>query len=287
MEEIRMNPELSILISRLKEAGLSTKRFVKLGPDKVPLPEANKWEDNPWDVEDLNTWPCWGVAGREGLVLVDCDIPETQEIMKKILPPTFEVITARRKLTHFYFKVEGDQVPNAIIKINGKGAGEIRAQNHYLVAPGVELDYIDKKWGRVQGTYRILNDQRIAEIKYDEFMKIMDPYIGIHTGQRLTIEHMRNGVAAGERHAIGIRYATFLIGVKQFDYDTALFEMKQWNNLNAPPMVERDLVRMVKNAIEYVATNKNRPSRLAEPKQKDFTTRKKHEPNVGRCVIRG
>lgn len=81
--EEKIAQELQILIKRLREAGLSTKRFMRLNGTKAAYEKG--WQNNPSDVKDLHTYRMWGVAGREGLVLLDADTPEMDEILFKIL----------------------------------------------------------------------------------------------------------------------------------------------------------------------------------------------------------
>jgi hypothetical protein len=134
----------AILIQRLREAGFDSRRFITVGPDK-------KNHDPGWDERPLNPpeeliergWKRWGVVGRDGLVLIDADKPEMDNILRKILPPTFEVTSPRRGLPHRYYVVVGGRVENKILHLPGDTrdddkAGEIRAQNMYLVAPGTE-----------------------------------------------------------------------------------------------------------------------------------------------------
>ena len=171
-KEPQMNaPELDRLIFRLKEAGLPTKRFMKLHEDKKAFEKG--WQNNPHDIEDLPTYPRWGIAGREGLVEIDADDIAMAETIRSLIPPTFESQSPRRELPHFYLKVTGGQVPNRILYHQGAkdGSGEIRAQNHYLVAPGTEITYKDLKTGEQRtGRYIILQDRPIATMTHDDFM---------------------------------------------------------------------------------------------------------------------
>jgi len=254
------NLDLQTLVNRLKEAGLSTKRFMKIHENKKAFEP--KWEDNPHDIEDLPNYPRWGVSGREGLVLIDTDNADMADILKKILPDTFETRSPRRQLPHLYYSVYGGAVPNKLLYMIGgsDGCGEIRAQNQYLVAPGTTIKYKDLVTKEDKtGTYTILNNRPIAKIEYTVFMRIISPYLkgDSDESQRVTPEEMRDGVDAGERHAKGIRYATYLVGHLGLSNDEALKQLTDWNLKNRPPMETKDLKRMIKDAMRYVKNHPN------------------------------
>jgi hypothetical protein len=246
-------PELDRLIFRLREAMLPTKRFVKLNADKKPIGESSEWPINPWGIDELEGWPYWGVAGREGLILIDCDIKELEDHIRTALPQTFEALSVRRKGAHFYFKVEGEPVPNMTLKLDGKAAGEVRANNHYLVAPGTEIDFIDKDGNRVKGRYTIKNDVPIAKLSHDAFMTAIKLFIDEESERGLTHEKIEKGVDVGERHETAHRLATFLIGIQRLDSESALVVLRQWNQAKCrPPIDDKDLVRSIKNAASYI-----------------------------------
>jgi len=244
--------DLMILVERLKEVNLSTKRFLKVDIEKRAFEK--EWQNKLYGPEDLDKYPRWGIAGKEGLVLIDVDNKQMENIMRSHLPHTFETISPRRKLPHFYLKVINGDVENKILYVpkEKEGAGEIRAQNHYLVAPSAVITYNDLETGiETTGEYRILNDQPIAVMDYKIFMEVITPFLGHDVSQPITHEQIRDGVPRGTRHAQGMKYATLLIKAKKMDYPTALHAMKEWNKLCDPPMNEKDLERMVKNAIRY------------------------------------
>lgn len=268
----RMNAEQEILVKRLEEAGLSTRRFLKVGKGG---PAFEKGEDKAaFDTFDFNSgrclygpddfqlWPRWGVCGGGGLVLVDKDNRTMTAKLDSVLPPTFDVLSPRRKLPQSYYLVEGGEVPNKFLFLLGdkEGSGEVRAQNQYLVAPGTEIRFLDLQTGEEKtGRYTILHDRPIARVSYADFMKAVEPYFGSAPSQRITHKQMREGVSAGSRHSQGIKYATLLVGAKGLDAATALHELRAWNQLNRPPLNDHDLVRMAQNASGYVAGKPHDP----------------------------
>ncbi len=231
-----MNHEQEILVQRLEEAGLSLRRFLKVGPDKAAY--ENAWQNNLYTPEEMNGVDAWGVTGKDGLVLVDSDNLDMAELLRSTLPETFEAISPRRRLPHFYFSVGGGDVPNRVLKLPGKqdGSGEIRAQNQYLVAPGSTV-----QWGQ----YGILQDRPIAKLVYSDFMTMVEPLLGDDSRQMLTEKELREGTESGTRHHYGIRMARYLIVSQKLDRASAIHEMERWNELNDPPMKPYDLTRMV------------------------------------------
>jgi hypothetical protein len=254
-----MNVEQAILAKRLLESGVDSRRFLKLDTEKAAFETG--WQNRLYTPEELQGYPYWGICGRDGLVLVDADTVQMDQRVRQILPPTFEVRSPRRGLPHFYIVVEGGQVPNKTLHLNceEEGQGEIRAQNEYLVAPGTEIKYRDLKTSEPKvGIYTIIQNRPFARMKYYEFMSLFEPYFGSNPKQRITHEQMRMGVPKGTRHAQGIKFACYLVGVQRFDCATALHAMEEWNKLCQPPMPVDDLERMVKNAIDYIAAAKEK-----------------------------
>jgi P4 family phage/plasmid primase-like protien len=278
--------ELQTLVKRLEEAEIPLNRFFEVNADKSPH-ESKGYTERLRTPEEMVKAGItrWGIMGGNYLVPIDTDKPEMAEILRKIFPRTLESISVGRKQPHFYFLVwekRGYKIPNKTLHIPGdydekgrlRGAGEIRVGNQYLIAPGTDVDYYNKEGEHVVGRYGILNDAPIAKIDYDDFMKTILPYLGDNAGeQKITYEEMRHGVPQGTRHAQGIKYANFLIGLKKLDYATALFEMREWNKLCTPPMDGGDIERMVKNAWEYVHANPRETKLPPYPTYEDFCGR--------------
>ena len=254
-EPKNMNAERDILVKRLLDAGFDSRRFLKVNAEKKAF-ETN-FQDHLYTPEELDQQGVtrFGICGKDGLVLIDTDKRGMADIIEKILPETFEATSPRRKLPHFYYAVEGGTIANKTLHLpdDEDGSGEIRAQNEYLVAPGTVIRFKDLETGQeTTGTYKVLKDRPIAKVSYSEFMRAVEPFLGKDARQPITFEQMRDGVPEGIRHAQGIKYACFLVGVQKFDAATALSEMKRWNLKNRPPMDAADLERMVANALGYV-----------------------------------
>jgi hypothetical protein len=167
---------------------------------------------------------------------------------------------------------------------SGRGVHILMRGKGQVKSKGIEI----YDWGRFFTlTGRRYKDSPLKLHRRDELIEELIKEANVER-PKFKVGEIFDGVEKGDRHPQGIRYATYLIGVKKFDPLTALHELKSWNTLNKPPMPERDLERMVKNAVGYVA-NWEKPTVdvVVEKPKSDLIVRKKHEPNVERCVIRG
>ena len=258
-----MNEQQQILVNRLKEAELTLNRFLKVGPDKAAF--EFQWDQRLYSPDDLETYPRWGICGKDFLVLIDTDDQKMYDAIAKALPPTFEVTSPKRGLPHRYYVVCGEQVPNKTLHIQGeldekgrlKAMGEIRANDEYLVAPGTEITWKDSKTGEMKtGSYQVTNNVPITRLERVDFMEAIKTFIELNGSdtQKITCTDMAKGVSAGERHAKGVRYADHLLGRVKLDYDTTMYELKRWNQLNDPPMPDRDLKHIMECAVNFIAS---------------------------------
>lgn len=269
-----MNEQLHILVQRLKEAEISTQRFLKVGPDKAAFEfEFQKKLYGPEDLDSIKPCYCkyckgeqphkhWGILGKEFLVLVDTDTKEMYDLLSKVLPETFEVTSPRRGLPHKYFCVcygpNGEEVPNKTLYIEGnldekgrvKGEGEVRAQNEYLVAPDTEITFKDRETGEeTTGKYTITKNIPIARLEYADFMAAVQPYIGKNSSdQKITEQEMKIGVGSGFRHAKTMSYAYHLIAVVRLGEALTLQELIRFGKLCSPPLEDQEYFKRAINA---------------------------------------
>jgi hypothetical protein len=264
-----MNEQQQILVQRLIEGELSTQRFLKVGkpgcePDKDKAAFELEWEKRLYAPEDLDSFPRWGICGKDYLVLIDSDKRELYDYLNKVLPNTFEVTSPRHGIPHKYLIVCGEQVPNGVFHIPGdldeKGrknkCGEVRAENQYLVAPGTTIRYKDLKSGEWKtGQYIVTNNVPIARMEHADFMAAIKPYMNPEDdSQRLTAEDIEHGVSTGERHYKACLYADHLIGHAKLDAETTLFELRRWDKLNNPPINDDEyLKRCVRDALRFLS----------------------------------
>ena len=202
----QMNEQQQILVNRLKEAELTLNRFLKVGPDKAAF--EFQWDQRLYSPDDLETYPRWGICGKDFLVLIDTDDQKMYDAIAKALPPTFEVTSPKRGLPHRYYVVCGEQVPNKTLHIQGeldekgrlKAMGEIRANDEYLVAPGTEITWKDSKTGEMKtGSYQVTNNVPITRLERVDFMEAIKTFIELNGSdtQKITCTDMAKGVSAG------------------------------------------------------------------------------------------
>jgi P4 family phage/plasmid primase-like protien len=263
-----MNEAQARLVFRLNEAEIPLNRFLEVNPDKSPR-EGKGYCDHLRTPEEMDKAGItrWGIMGGNFLVPIDSDKQEMADIIRKVLPRTFETLSVGRKLPHFYFLVwekNGTLPPNGTLHIpndndeKGRpiGAGEIRIGNEYLAAPGTDVDYFNKKGEHIQGQYSIINDVPIAKMDYDDFTKALAPYRG---SDKITMEEMKGGVASGFRHQKAMSYAYHLIANLRFGYDLALIELSRFGKLCDPPLTDQEYFdRALKAAISLEAPTQSK-----------------------------
>jgi len=273
------------LIERLEEAGLSTRRFLKVHNDKRAFEKGCLDLDKLYTPENLPGYPRWGVAGGRGLVPIDTDKEEMAEILREIFPPTFETISPRRQLPHFYYKVDDGEVDHLTLSLKGdnEGAGEIRTRG-YLVAPGTTIRYVDKVTGEEQeGKYKILHDRPIAKVRWTDFINAVAPYLGVDPAQKLTQKEMREGVSQGHRHDRAVRYATYLVGTLELDRETALQHITDWDRKHNNPPINDDsyFERTIDSAIRFVLRKRKEKEKDATPRAAETQQPAKEEKVEG------
>ena len=89
--------------------------FVKLR-GKTKKPFEDEWQNKPYTYEEIQSWidegGNYGVqGGYGGVIIIDADTPEIDEIVKKYFPATFTVRTSKGH--HYYFFCEG--IDNKIV----------------------------------------------------------------------------------------------------------------------------------------------------------------------------
>ncbi len=144
--------------------------FVKLR-SKTKEPFEKGWQKSPYTHEEIQSWidegGNYGVqGGYGGLIIIDADMPEIDEVVKSKLQPTFTVKTPR--CGHHYYYICKDIENKIVLKIGEEHFGEIISSGSQVVGPGsIHPD---------TGTeYEVVNDVEIAtisrELIYSELME--------------------------------------------------------------------------------------------------------------------
>jgi hypothetical protein len=157
------------MIEKLKPFG---KLFIKVEPAIKGIKKSGKravekkFPDHPYTAEELQEWVAkggnYGILCGNGLVLIDLDTVEAQEIFEKNVV-TFTVTSGRESGGKHYY-VESDAKENGVLLVNGKNVGNIQVKNKYLVGAG------STHWSGNQ--YTISNDAPIATVNVDKLEKI-------------------------------------------------------------------------------------------------------------------
>ena len=200
------------------------------------------------------------------------------ELIKQVLPPTFEVTSPRCGCPHRYYIVCGNSsyadAPNKTLHIPGdfndkgqlNGAGEIRVTHQFLVAPGTDVEYT-KDGKHVQGRYTITNDVPLARLEMADFLKAIEPYTT--QTEKVSFDEMKSGVGSGKRHAKAMSYAYHLIATLRLGYDLALIELTRFGSLCTPPLADLDYFdRALKAAIRLEAQATHRKDETVEQRAK-------------------
>jgi len=186
--------ELRKIYERIKETGLTTKRFLLVKPrEKDPVMPKGMYE-RLYDIQDsklidhIKKGGNYGVAAiGDGLVIVESDGEPLTVVLKELLPKTFTVLSGGSRNPHFYYVVE--DFPKDILaderrmkaiplyygvetgtdgRTRSAHIGMVKIQNGYCVGPG--------SIHPSGGIYEIQDDVPIARIKWEDLMKAISKF---------------------------------------------------------------------------------------------------------------
>jgi len=179
--------QLKSLVDRLREAGLSTNRFIKImARGKNPVMPEGFYEkllepDDPTFIQHLVKGGNYGVAAGSGLVLIESDgEPLASALASRF--KTFTVISGGSRMPHFYIAV--DDLPADTSKaiplyygfeedMNGnlahKHIGMVKIENGYCVGPG--------SIHPSGGLYTIGLDAPIARVSWKDLLEVLKPFM--------------------------------------------------------------------------------------------------------------
>jgi P4 family phage/plasmid primase-like protien len=185
---------LKRIYERIKETGLTTRRFLLVKPrEKDPVMPKGMY-DKLYDIQDtkliehIKRGGNYGIAAiGDGLVMVESDGPPLTAVLKEALPRTFTVLSGGSKNPHFYFIVEDlpkeilteDKRMKAIplyygVETGADGRtslahiGMVKIKNSYCVGPG--------SIHPSGGLYEIQDDVPIARIKWGELITAISTF---------------------------------------------------------------------------------------------------------------
>jgi len=142
-------------------------KFCKILP-KSKRPFEKDWANNGYTYTDIDTSTGnYGViGGYGGLIIIDSDTQELQEVVDTKLPKTFRVRTGSGGCHDYYFCK--DLKKKLVLSKNGKHYGEVQSWGTQVVGPGSTHPN-----GNI---YEIENNIDIAEVVLSELIKIIKPF---------------------------------------------------------------------------------------------------------------
>jgi hypothetical protein len=180
--------QLKTLVDRLREAGLSTKRFILIkARDKIPVMASGFYEnllepDDPVFIQHLAKGGNYADAAGDGLTQIETDGEPLASILKARLK-TFTVISGGSKMPHFRIIVDDlpadlnkDKIPlfygfeeDKNGNLMPKHIGVVLIRNSYLVGPGCVHPH--------GGLYTISLDVPIAKVSWKDLEEVLKPFM--------------------------------------------------------------------------------------------------------------
>ena|GEM_PF-1906739 len=158
------------LINKLAPLGPHFIRVAKHG--KEPLDQ--NWPQNPLEANDpkLQAWlkenGNYGVVAGYGLMILETDIPELQEVAKAKLPETFTVLSPGHQGWHLYYISSIDK-PIRLRDEKGESVGEVQGPGKMVLGPGSIHPN--------GGVYKILFDRPFAQVTREQLVEALKPWI--------------------------------------------------------------------------------------------------------------
>lgn len=153
--------------------------FVKLKPrSKIPFEKG--WQNTPYSYKEIQEWinkdNNYGVqGGYGGLVIIDADTKEIEDIVSEKFPETFTVNTTK-KGKHFYYYCE--KISRKIVLKKGDDHfGEIIAKGSQVVGAGsIHPDTGTK--------YEVVKDVAISLVSEEDILSAFSDYINVSEVKR-------------------------------------------------------------------------------------------------------
>jgi hypothetical protein len=216
---------------------------------------------------------CGAVSG--GLAVIDIDAYRSDKLLsimnlEKLKSETLVVETPSGGY-HIYFSCTGP-VPSFNIIHQGEVLAEVRGDGRYVLAPPSRA--VPKSGGEPKQYRAISSAISPAKLSVDirtEMLRILKRHgfnISIneespallekaissgkpYRGRPMPcIEKLAQGVSAGFRNEAAMRMASFYLHLRKHRPDRAWSYLKSWNDLNNPPLPERELYQCFRNVLD-------------------------------------
>lgn len=172
---------------------LRIERLLRVSDEKQPIdskwPESTNTLENKPFADWIIDHEKYGVlcGGPNKLCVIDFDdkIIQQSVIDDNILPTTFSVRTARKKLLHLYYYISGGEIKSGPIKdAENKTLADIQFERRQVIGPGSRIPS-----GQC---YEVVNDIPITTISADILHKALDRYN--HTKTQEALQDVANGL---------------------------------------------------------------------------------------------
>lgn len=228
------------MIELPKELQKTELNFILLGKQqKNPI---EKWQENNYCYTDKRfkehlaaDWN-YGVICGNGLIVIDADTPELNELVQKHLDTTFTVRTG--KGIHYYYICVGFERKRVLQK-NGKHLGEVQSTGTYVVG----ANSIHPS-GAV---YSVVNDHPITFISKTRLDNLFSEF---YSGTKVSGEVIKVGAPTGLRNESMFKLACSFRekSLTQEETYSALVGLNEKNN---PPLPPSELRTIVDSAYSY------------------------------------
>ena len=187
---------------------------------------------------------CGSISG--GLVVIDLDAPElVKEMDFEGLKKNTLVVQSGSGGYHIYCKPMNEKVHTMRLQ-NEKGQHvDIQSDGTYVLAPPSIHPDSGEEYKIISSTLKINSTLSMARI-LDKFEKL-----GFKTKGTKPLSEIIRGVTEGQRNTACFRYACHLFQQAHFDKETALHEIRRWNQTNSKPLDERELLATFESAYTY------------------------------------
>lgn len=233
---------------------------------KKPLVAWAEYQKRPPTEAELESWfsdgkanlgaVCGAVSG--GLVALDFEDRVSFErfFNKAILNATLVVKTPHGGV-HVWLKETGE-VPRRSIRISKAPALDLLGEGGYGVLPPSRIDHTKcdktkcswKGWGQYEITSS--TDEIMPTKGVFEFVMRRCRQLGWDlTETRPRVEEILPGVSVGMRNSAAFQYARYLLFKVKLDPTAVMAELKRWNQLNNPPLLEDELETVWRSAQRY------------------------------------
>jgi len=233
---------------------------------KSKFPALDSWKkyQNEKYVGDISAKQNYAViCGFNDLIVVDLDSKDLFNDFKEFFNKTWVVESV--KGYHIYFQNIGPKKNTKTLRLkNSKGQRiDVQAQGAYVVGAGsIHPDTNEQ--------YKLFHGGHVMKIDFQIIVKKLEKLGFKREFDNLQVDQVIKGVDKGSRHSSALKYALHLLFKVGLDKEAVRLELKNWNQRNAEPLPDTELIQIIEDAIKY--NDKNKPTEI---KEKDFTINKK------------